>query len=60
MVHTNAMWDMSDTPAFLASGWTGAIDAVVVSSGLQSYYVMDDFSSRARAKCPSRARWLWC
>ena len=35
---------LSDTPGFLDAGWSGAIDAVVVSSPLQAFYVMDDFS----------------
>lgn len=52
MVHTIATWSMSDTPAFLASGWTGAIDAVVVSSALQSDDVMDDFSFQGPSEAP--------
>lgn len=35
--------ELSATPAFLASGYTGLVDAVVVS-GEQGYYAMDDFT----------------
>ena len=55
MVHTIVTWGMSDTPAFLASGSSGAIDAVVVSSGLPSYYVMDDFSFQGPSEVPEPA-----
>lgn len=44
LVASSAALGLSDTPAFLASGWSGAIDAIVVSSNLQAFYVMDDFS----------------
>ncbi|WP_036169719.1 PEP-CTERM sorting domain-containing protein [Massilia sp. 9096] len=44
LVATSTALQLSDTPAFLATGWDGAIDAVVVSSGAQASYVMDDFS----------------
>jgi hypothetical protein len=46
---------LSDTPAFLASGWTGAIDAVVVSSNLHAFYVMDDFSFQDASEVPEPA-----
>ncbi len=44
LVGSSSTLTLSDTPAFLDAGWAGAIDAVVVSSPLQAYYVMDDFS----------------
>ena len=46
---------LSDTPAFLGSGWTGAIDAVVVSSNLHAFYVMDDFSFQDASEVPEPA-----
>lgn len=46
---------LSATPAFLASGWTGAVDAVVVSSNLHAFYVMDDFSFQDASEVPEPA-----
>jgi hypothetical protein len=47
LVHTSAsLPDAADTPyipTFLASGYGGLVDTVVVS-GVQGYYAMDDFS----------------
>lgn len=43
---------LSDTPAFLDAGWAGLVDAVVVSSGFQGSYVMDDFSFGSAAEVP--------
>ena len=46
------MLQLSDTPAYLAAGWNGAIDAIVVSSGFQGSYVMDDLSFESAAPVP--------
>lgn len=44
LVATSSTLGLSGTSAFLASGWDGAIDTLVVSSAAQAGYVMDDFS----------------
>ncbi|MEW7848753.1 PEP-CTERM sorting domain-containing protein [Massilia aurea] len=44
LVASSAALQLSGAPAFLDAGWDGAIDAVVVSSGAQGSYAMDDFS----------------
>lgn len=44
LVASSSTLTLSDAPVFLDAGWDGAIDAVVVSSPLHAYYVMDDFS----------------
>ncbi|MFT3721370.1 MYXO-CTERM sorting domain-containing protein [Pseudorhodoferax sp.] len=54
-VASSATLALSDTPAFLAAGWDGAIDAVVVSSPWQAFYVMDDFSFASAAHVPEPA-----
>ena len=52
LVATSASLQLSDTPAFLNASWGGAIDAVVVSSGFQASYVMDDMSFVSAAPVP--------
>jgi len=44
LVASSAALQLSGASAFLDAGWDGAIDAVVVSSGAQGSYAMDDFS----------------
>lgn len=44
LVGSSTTLTLSGTPSFLDAGWAGAIDAVVVSSPLHAFYVMDDFS----------------
>lgn len=44
LVASSAALQLSDSPAFLDAGWRSAIDTVVVSSGAQASYVMDDLS----------------
>lgn len=46
-VHTSdSSVDLGVTPVFVASGYSGAVDAVVVL-GTQGYYAMDDFTYHA-------------
>ena len=52
LVASSALLQLSDTPAYLAAGWNGAIDAIVVSSGFQGSYVMDDLSFESAAPVP--------
>jgi hypothetical protein len=52
LVASSASLQLSDSPAFLAAGWAKAIDMVVVSSGFQASYVMDDFSFDSAAQVP--------
>lgn len=52
LVASSALLQLSDSPAFLAAGWGSAIDAVVVSSGFQASYVMDDMSFERAAPVP--------
>lgn len=52
LVASSASLQLSDTPAFLAAGWNRAVDAIVVSSGAQASYVMDDFSFESAAQVP--------
>jgi hypothetical protein len=44
LVASTAALQLSGVAAFLDAGWDGAIDTVVVSSGAQGSYAMDDFS----------------
>ena len=44
LVATSNTLSTSITPTFLASGYTGLADAVVVTSGQQAFYAMDDFT----------------
>ena len=43
-VHSSASLDPSRTPSFLASGYQGLVDTVVVKSANHGEFVMDDFS----------------
>jgi hypothetical protein len=43
-VHQSAVLDPSATPSFLASGYAGLVDTVVVKSANHGEFVMDDFS----------------
>jgi len=52
LVASSSELQLTDTPAFLGAGWSSAIDAVVVSSGFQASYVMDDFSFDSAAEVP--------
>jgi len=52
LVASSAALQLSDTPSFLAAGWGGTIDAVVVSTGFQASYAMDDFSFDSAAQVP--------
>jgi hypothetical protein len=44
LVASTSALQLSGVAAFLDAGWDGAIDTVVVSSGAQGSYAMDDFS----------------
>lgn len=44
LVASSALLQLSGTSAFLDAGWDGAIDAVVVRTGAQGSYAMDDFT----------------
>jgi len=44
LVSSSTTLQLSDSPAFLDAGWHSAIDTIVVSSGFQASYVMDDLS----------------
>lgn len=44
LVASSASLQLSAAPGFLDAGWGRAIDTVVVFSGFQASYVMDDFS----------------
>jgi hypothetical protein len=52
LVASSDWLQLSDTPAFLDAGWDFAVDAVVVSTGYQASYVMDDFSFEDAAQVP--------
>jgi hypothetical protein len=52
LVATSATLDPSALPTFLASGYAGLIDAVVITSPYQASYVMDDFSFAQVAPVP--------
>lgn len=52
LVASSGALQLSDTPAFLDAGWDSAIDAVVVASGFQASYVMDDFTFEGAAEVP--------
>lgn len=55
LVGSSTTLTLSDTPSFLAAGWTGNVDAVVVSSSLHAFYVMDDFSFKTASAVPEPA-----
>jgi len=44
LVSTSATLDPSSKPSFLASGYAGLVDQIVVASPGQGSYVMDDFT----------------
>ena len=52
LVASSTSLQLSDAPAFLKAGWRSAIDTVVVFSGFQASYVMDDFSFETAAQVP--------
>ena len=52
LVASSASLQLGETPAFLAAGWDGAIDTVVVASDFQASYVMDDLSFEDAAEVP--------
>lgn len=52
LVASSESLQLSDTPSFLDAGWDGAIDTVVVSSGFQASYVMDDLTFDSAAQVP--------
>lgn len=51
-VASSAALQLSASPAFLDAGWRSAIDTIVVSSGAQASYVMDDLSFGPAAQVP--------
>jgi hypothetical protein len=52
LVASSALLQLSDAPAFLDAGWNGAIDTVVVATGAQASYVMDDITFGSAADVP--------
>jgi hypothetical protein len=52
LVASSASLQLSDAPTFLDAGWDRAIDMIVVSTGAQGSYVMDDFSFDSAAQVP--------
>jgi len=52
LVASSASLQLSESPAFLDAGWNGAVDTVVVSSGFQASYVMDDLRFESAAEVP--------
>jgi hypothetical protein len=52
LVASSALLQLSDAPAYLDAGWHGAVDAIVVSSGFQGSYVMDDLSFESASAVP--------
>ena len=52
LVASSAALQLSDVPAYLSAGWGSAVDAIVVSSGFQASYVMDDLSFEGAAEVP--------
>jgi hypothetical protein len=52
LVASSTMLQLSDAPAWLGAGWASAVDTVVVSSGFQASYVMDDFSFASAVEVP--------
>jgi hypothetical protein len=55
LVASSASLQLSDAPMFLDAGWHGAIDTLVVSSGFQASYVMDDLAFERVAPVPEPA-----
>lgn len=57
LVYTSAAaTNLTATPSFVASGYTGAVDSVVVL-GQQGYYALDDFTYHAVTSVPEPASW---
>jgi hypothetical protein len=52
LVASSTAMQLSESPAFLDAGWDRAIDTIVVSSGFQASYVMDDLSFTSAAPVP--------
>jgi hypothetical protein len=52
LVFRSLALQLASAPAFLDAGWNGAIDTVIVYSGAQGSYVMDDFSFATAAQVP--------
>jgi len=52
LVASSALLQLSDAPAFLDAGWGKFIDTVVVSTGAQASYVMDDLTFDSAAEVP--------
>lgn len=57
LVASSSTLTLSGTPAFLGTGWAGAVDKVVVSSPLHAFYVMDDFTYTPASEVPEPASW---
>jgi PEP-CTERM motif len=55
LVWTSGTLLPSDTPAFLASGYSGLVTRVAVSSDSGDYYVMDDVTFNGSAPVPEPA-----
>ena len=52
LVASSTSLQLSEAPAFLAAGWGSVVDQVVVSSGVQGSYVMDDWTFDTAAEVP--------
>jgi len=52
LVASSTSLQLSEAPAFLAAGWGSVVDQVVVSSGMQGSYVMDDWTFASAAEVP--------
>jgi hypothetical protein len=52
LVASSASLQLSGASAFLDAGWDGAIDSVVVRTGAQGSYAMDDFTFVDAAQVP--------
>jgi hypothetical protein len=52
LIATSASLAPSETPTFLASGYSGLVDAVVLVAGGQNFFVMDDFTLGAARPVP--------
>lgn len=52
LVASSAALQLSSTSAFLDAGWAGAIDSVVVRTGAQGSYAMDDFTFADATEVP--------
>ena len=55
LVHESAVLDPSATPSFLASGYAGWVDSVVVHSSNHGEFVLDDLSFTAAVPEPQTA-----